>query len=131
MRQIVIGAMLGAAAVLLPLGAAAEPVFHLDTPNDGATVFGLVEVSGYIIDDGEDCGEPQNWPNCDWTGSGVSSVDLYVDGIFVASADLGKVRYDVIQAFPWYVGTPFENPASASPSTPAPTPPVPTRCICG
>jgi hypothetical protein len=110
MRQIVIGAMLGAAAVLLPLGAAAEPVFHLDTPNDGATVFGLVEVSGYIIDDGEDCGEPQNWPNCDWTGSGVSSVDLYVDGIFVASADLGKVRYDVIQAFPWYVGTPFENP---------------------
>ena len=63
-------------------------VFHLDTPPENATVAGVVEVAGWVIDD-----------------RGVSNIDLFVDGVFVASADLNKPRYDVLQAYPWYAGT--------------------------
>ncbi len=110
MRQNVIRGMLVAALVVLPLAASADTVFHLDSPQDGDTVFGLVEVRGWILDDGNDCGEPANWQSCDWSAALISSIDLYVDGAFVASADLGQPRWDVLQAFPWYAGTPYERP---------------------
>ncbi len=80
-------------ALLLPLSAAADTVFYLDTPADGATVAGLVQVNGWVLDE-----------------RGVSGVDLYVDGVYVASADLNIARWDVIQAYPWYAGTPNEKP---------------------
>ncbi len=110
MRQIVICGMLVAALVVLPLAASADTVFHLDSPQDGDTVFGLVKVRGWILDDGNGCGEPTNWQSCDWSEALVSSVDLYIDGVYVASADLGQPRWDVLQAFPWYAGTPYERP---------------------
>ncbi len=110
MRKNVIRGMLVAALVVLPLTAVADTVFHLDSPQDGDTVFGLVEVKGWILDDGNDCGQPADWQSCDWSESLVSSVDLYVDGVFVASADLGQPRWDVLQAYPWYAGTPYERP---------------------
>ena len=53
---------------------------------------------------------PAEWQSCDWSEALVSSVDLYVDGVFVASADIGQPRWDVLQAFPWYAGTPYERP---------------------
>ncbi len=110
MCQNVIRGMLVAALVVLPLTAVAGTVFHLDSPQDGDTVFGLVEVRGWILDDGNDCGSPADWQSCDWSEALVSSVDLYVDGAYVASADLGQPRWDVLQAFPWYAGTPYERP---------------------
>lgn len=110
MRQNVIRGLLVAALVVLPMTAIADTVFHLDSPQDGDTVFGLVEVRGWILDDGNDCGEPASWQSCDWSEALVSSVDLYVDDAYVASADLGQPRWDVLQAFPWYAGTPFERP---------------------
>ena len=110
MRQNVIRGMLVAALVVLPMTAMADTVFHLDTPQDGDTVFGLVEVRGWILDDGSDCGVPADWQSCDWSQALVSSVDLYVDDAYVASADLGQPRWDVLQAFPWYAGTPYERP---------------------
>jgi len=110
--------MTGAAVILvalglalgLPSGAAADTVFRLDTPPAGSTVAGIVEVSGWVMDDGQSCGPPANWHACDWTDALLSRLDLYVDGVFVASADLNQPRWDVLQAYPWYAGTPYSRP---------------------
>ena len=110
MRRTVIGGAVVALALVLPMSAVADTIFRLDTPADGATVFGLVEVSGWIGDDGQECGTPASWDACPGTIALVSSIHLYVDGAFVAAADLNQARYDVLQAYPWYAGTPFARP---------------------
>jgi hypothetical protein len=110
MRHKVIGGAVVLLALLLPTGATADVIFWLDTPPDGATVAGIVEVSGWILDDGQQCGPPPSWQACEWTDPLVSNIDLYVDGVFIASADLNKPRYDVLQAYPWYAGTPYAKP---------------------
>jgi hypothetical protein len=106
----VIGGAVVLLALLLPASATAEVIFWLDTPPEDATVAGIVEVAGWILDDGQECGPPPSWEACQWTEPLVSNIDLYVDGVFVASADLNKPRYDVLQAYPWYAGTPYANP---------------------
>ena len=108
MRRNVIGVALVVAALVIPVYAMADAMVWLDTPQPDATVFGLVTVSGYVLGDGAHCGPPWTWMQCDWGDSLVLSVDLYVDGDYVASADLNQPRYDILQAFPWYAGTPFE-----------------------
>ncbi|MCP4896197.1 MAG: hypothetical protein GY906_04410 [bacterium] len=110
MRQKVIGSALILLTLLLPASASADSIFWLDTPQPGQTVAGLVEVSGWILDDGQDCGPPSTWQACDWTDAMVSNIDLYVNGDYVASADLNQPRFDVLQAYPWYVGTPYRRP---------------------
>ena len=67
-----------------PPGVGQQTMFWLDTPPEDAVVAGLVEVAGWIVD-----------------SRGVSNIDLYVDGVFFASADINKPRYDVVQAYPW------------------------------
>ncbi len=93
MRRLTMAVALVVVLTLLPAAASAQTVFWLDTPADGATVTGIVEVSGWILDD-----------------RGVSNIDLYVDGVLTAAADINIARYDVLQAYPWYAGTPCENP---------------------
>jgi hypothetical protein len=93
-----------------PVSASGETVFHLDSPPEGATVAGIVEVSGWILDDGQECGPPPEWQACDWSDALVSTMDLYVDGVLTARVDLNIPRYDVLQAYPWYAGTPFARP---------------------
>ena len=110
MRRNVIGVALVVAALAFPVNALADVMVWLDTPQPDATVFGLVEVSGYVLGDGTACGPPWAWAGCDWGDQMVVSVDLYVNGAFVASADLNRPRYDILQAFPWYAGTPFAKP---------------------
>ena len=61
MRAKLIGGALAVLTLVLPGVAGADTVFHLDPPADGATVFGLVEVSGYVLDDGQECGPPPSW----------------------------------------------------------------------
>ena len=100
MRHRIIVATLILVTVLLAGNAVAETIFRLDTPDDGATVFGLVAVTGYVLDDGEDCGAYWAWRNCDWGPTLVDKIDLYVDGAYVATADLYQPRYDVLQAYP-------------------------------
>ena len=97
-------------SLLLPTNAVAETIFWLDTPSDGATVFGLVEVNGFVVDDGEQCGPQWTWNTCQWAESLVSKIDLYVDGEYVSTADLNQPRYDILQAYPWYAGTPYARP---------------------
>jgi hypothetical protein len=96
--------------LLLPISAYAETIFWLDTPADGATVFGLVEVNGFVVDSGEQCGPQWTWNTCQWADALVSKIDLYVDDEFVATANLDQPRYDVLQAYPWYAGTPYSQP---------------------
>ncbi len=110
MRHVMIRVVLVGLLVVLPIAATAGTVFHLDTPHEGATVFGLVEVRGWILDDGQECGPPPEWRTCDWAPSAVSSIELFVDDAFVAEADLGLPRWDVLQAYPWYAGTLHEKP---------------------
>jgi hypothetical protein len=96
--------------VLLTASAHAEPIFRLDTPEDGATVFGLVAVKGYVLDDGDHCGPQWTWQSCDWDATLVTRIELYVDDGFVATADLNRPRYDILQAYPWYASTPYARP---------------------
>jgi hypothetical protein len=110
MRDKISGAVAVVLSLLLPIGAAADTIFQLDTPPAGSTVAGIVEVAGWILDDGQSCGSPANWQACDWTDALVSNIDLYVDGVFVASADMNLPRWDVLQAYPWYAGTPYNRP---------------------
>ena len=100
--------------LLLPINAYAETIFWLDTPADGATVFGLVEVNGFVVDDGQQCGPQWTWNTCQWDEALVSKIDLYVDDEFVATADLDQPRYDILQAYPWYAGTPYDRPGFAT-----------------
>jgi hypothetical protein len=100
--------------LLLPITAEAETVFWLDRPGDGATVFGLVTVTGFVVDDGEQCGPQWTWNNCEWAEALVSKIDLYVDDEYVATADLDQPRYDILQAYPWYAGTPYARPGFAT-----------------
>ena len=96
--------------LLLPISANAETIFWLDRPGDGATVFGLVPVTGFVVDDGQQCGPQWTWNTCQWADALVSKVDLYIDDDFVATADLSQPRYDILQAYPWYAGTPYSRP---------------------
>lgn len=114
MRQRIIVGFIILVTVLLAGNVAAEPIFRLDTPEDGATVFGLVSVEGYLLDDGANCGPQWTWHDCDWGPALAQKIDLYVDGGYVATADLHHPRYDVLQAYPWYVGTPFARPGFAT-----------------
>ncbi|MBZ5588661.1 MAG: hypothetical protein LAO05_08860 [Acidobacteriia bacterium] len=67
-----------------------QTVFSIDTPAANATVFGIVEVRGYVID-----------------ARGVSSVTLLVDGSPVHNADINQPRYDVRRRYPRFLGGNF------------------------
>jgi len=110
MRHRVIGGMLILLPFLFPLNASADTFFMLDSPEQGETVFGLVEAAGYVLDSGEQCGPIWTWNRCIWPEQPMQRIDLFVDNVYVASADLNQPRYDVLQAYPWYAGTPYERP---------------------
>ncbi len=110
MRHKVMGGALILVSLLCPVSASAGIIYWVDTPEEGATVFGLVEVSGFVLDDGQECGPQWTWNRCQWGGAAVSAIELFIDGELVASADLNQPRYDVLRAYPWYAGTPYERP---------------------
>lgn len=114
MRQKILVATIVLVSIILAGNTVAEPIFRLDTPQEDAVVFGIVTVAGYVLDDGQECGPQWAWRNCDWGPTLVDRIDLYVDGTYVSTADLYQPRYDVLQAYPWYTGTPFERPGFAT-----------------
>ena len=67
-----------------------QTIFNLDTPADGATVFGIVEVSGFVLDT-----------------RGVSRITLLVDGAAVHDADINQPRSDVQLKYPRFFGEGF------------------------
>lgn len=69
---------------------ASQTTFSVDTPVDGATVFGIVEVRGFLLDT-----------------RGVSRITLLIDGAAVHDADMNQPRSDVRRKYPKYEGEEF------------------------
>ncbi len=67
-----------------------QTIFRVDTPAPGATVFGIVEVSGYVLD-----------------ARGVARVTLLVDGAPVHDADINQPRQDVQARYARFYGGDF------------------------
>ena len=67
-----------------------QSIFRIDTPAPGATVFGIVEVSGFVLD-----------------ARGVARVTLLVDGAAVHDADINQPRDDVQARYARFFGGDF------------------------
>jgi len=67
-----------------------QTIYRIDTPAEGATVFGIVEVKGYVLD-------PR----------GVSRITLLVDGAAVHDVDINKPRPDVQRRYVRFFGEEF------------------------
>ncbi|MGQ9496097.1 MAG: hypothetical protein ACUVRY_07575 [Thermoanaerobaculaceae bacterium] len=77
---------------IAPTGAALETAFAIETPTPGATVFGIVEVKGFVLD-------PR----------GVAKIRLVLDGQVLHAADLNQPRQDLRRLYPGFFG---ENPSA-------------------
>jgi hypothetical protein len=73
---------------------ATPPTVYIDTPTSGATVTGIVTVSGWAVD------------NASAVGTAISSVQVKVDGTVVGTATYGLSRPDVCAAYPGRPGCP-------------------------
>ena len=62
-----------------------QPIGFIDTPSAGSTVNGMINVRGWILDN-----------------SGVSKIEVLVDGQVVGQAKYGISRPDVLNVFPAY-----------------------------
>ena len=92
MRRLALGLVV--ALCLHASAVSAQSAFgHVDTPRPGDTVYGVVAVSGWVLDVNQ-----------------VSSIDLYVDGAKVATADMNLPRVDVLNVFPTYANSPTALP---------------------
>jgi Bacterial Ig domain len=92
MRRLALGVIVG--LCLQAAVAAGTSAFGVvDTPRPGDTVYGVVAVSGWVLDI-----------------NAVSSIDLYVDGAKVATADINLPRVDVLNVFPTYANSPSALP---------------------
>ena len=67
-----------------------QTVFGIDMPTANASVFGIVEVRGYVVDT-----------------RGVARVTLLVDGAAVHDADVNQPRIDVRRRYPRFLGEDF------------------------
>jgi hypothetical protein len=70
------------------------PTVYIDAPAPGATVSGIVAVSGWAVD------------NAAAVGTAISSVQVKVDGTVVGSATYGLTRPDVCAVYPGRTGCP-------------------------
>jgi len=73
---------------------APPPTVYIDAPAQGATVSGIVTVSGWALD------------NASTIGTAISSVQVKVDGSVVGTATYGSSRPDVCAAYPGRPGCP-------------------------
>ncbi|MBP1620934.1 MAG: mannosyl-glycoendo-beta-N-acetylglucosaminidase family protein, partial [Acidobacteria bacterium] len=67
-----------------------QTIFRIDTPAEGATVFGIVQVKGYVADPRE-----------------VSGITLLVNGVAVHDVDTNQPRPDVKRKYPSFQGDEF------------------------
>ncbi|HEY3204611.1 MAG TPA: hypothetical protein VGL03_13245 [Thermoanaerobaculia bacterium] len=89
--------LLVTAVWLVARGAGAQPIGAIDFPTDGQTVWGIVRVSGFVLD-----------------FHSVDRVELLVDGVAVNRADTNLPRPDVLEIFPTYVNSATPNPGFLS-----------------
>ena len=91
------GATAGASlalSVAQPSSAQPPPTVFIDAPTSGATVSGIVTVSGWAVD------------NAAAVGTAISNVQIKVDGTFVGTATYGLSRPDVCAVYPGRPGCP-------------------------
>ena len=94
MQRLALGLIAGLSLFLVALPARAQSAFgFLETPTDGSTVYGIVEVRGWVLDI-----------------NAVDNIKIYVDGDYTATADINLPRADVLNVFPTYAGSPTANP---------------------
>ena len=74
--------------------APASPTVFIDAPAQGATVSGIVAISGWAVD------------NASEVGTAISSVQVMVDGTVVGTATYGSSRPDVCAVYPDRPGCP-------------------------
>jgi hypothetical protein len=67
-----------------------QTIFRIETPQDGDTVFGIVPVKGYVLDQ-----------------RGVSRITLLVDNVPVHDADINQPRDDVRRKYSRFFGEGF------------------------
>ena len=67
-----------------------QTIFRIDAPAEGATVFGIVEVKGYVLDPRE-----------------VSGITLLVNGVAIHDVDTNQPRTDVRRKYPSFQGDEF------------------------
>ena len=75
-------------------GLLGPPTVYIDAPTSGATVSGIVSISGWALD------------NASAVGTGISSVQVKVDGTVVGTATYGLSRPDVCAVYPSRFGCP-------------------------
>lgn len=68
-----------------------QTIWSVDSPADGATVYGIVPVRGFVMN----------------PARGIAEVTLLVDGTPVHDADLNQPRTDVLLKYPGFQGQPF------------------------
>ncbi|HNX49235.1 MAG TPA: hypothetical protein PLS53_05080 [Thermoanaerobaculaceae bacterium] len=68
-----------------------QTIFRIDTPSTNATVFGIVDVAGYVFD----------------LERGVSQVTLMLDNVALHDADINMPREDVRRKYPGFDGEPL------------------------
>lgn len=98
MQRFAVGLIAGLALLMATLPARAQSAFgFVETPTDGSTVYGIVEVRGWVLD-----------------VNAVDNIKIYVDGAWVSTADINLPRADVLNVFPTYANGPTSNPGFLS-----------------
>jgi hypothetical protein len=82
------------ASFKFPSCAAVPPSVYIDSPASGATLSGIVPITGWAID------------NTSSIGTAIGSVDVYLDGVRLGSATYGQSRPDVCAVYPGRPGCP-------------------------
>ena len=82
------------ASVSLALTVKAPPTVYIDMPTSGATVSGIVSITGWAVD------------NAAAVGTAISGVQVKLDGTVVGTATYGLSRADVCVVYPGRPGCP-------------------------
>jgi hypothetical protein len=70
---------------------------YVEFPAAGSTVYGIVAVGGWVLDI-----------------NAVDNIKIYVDGVYVNTADINIPRADVLNVFPTYANSPTARPGFIS-----------------
>jgi hypothetical protein len=86
-------ALLFVGAGMIATTVSAQPIGVIDKPEQDQTVWGVVKVSGWVLD-----------------VNALDKVELLVDGNFANRADTNLPRADVLEVFPTYANSATPNP---------------------
>src|SRR5215471_7873672 len=98
MQRFALGFVAGMSLMLSALPVFGQSAFGaVETPQDGATVYGVVLVEGWILD-----------------MNAIDNIRVFVDGSYANTADINLPRADILAIFPTYANSPTANPGFIS-----------------